>query len=385
MLLVLNAGSSSLKFALYPQQVAATPLADGLLEWRDGQLSGVLRQDGEADCHWQDEAGAQPHARMLSWLLHTLTARQLPVQAAVHRVVHGGSHFTQALRLDARILAELEALTPLAPLHQPHNLAAVAQLAQLQPDLPQFACFDTAFHRSQLELAQWFALPRSWFEQGVRRYGFHGLSYAWVAHRLPELHPQAGDAKVVALHLGNGASACAMQGMRSVASSMGFTALDGLMMGSRCGQIDPGVLLYAQQHLGMDVGAVEKLLYRQSGLLGVSGLSSDMRTLLVSDAPAARFAVELFCYRAACEVGALATALGGLDVLVFTGGIGEHAAPVRAMICERLAWLGLALDDRANRDHATRLHATASRISVYRIEADEARQMVREVQPLLNS
>lgn len=384
MLLVLNSGSSSLKFALYAVAKNPAPLAEGLLEWRDGHLSGVLQQRGEPDDHWHDTAGEQPHARMLGWLLRTLAARQLHVSAAVHRVVHGGSHFAQALRLDERIMAELQALTPLAPLHQPHNLEAVQQLAQLQPDLPQFACFDTAFHQSQPELAQWFALPRSWFEQGVRRYGFHGLSYAWIAHRLPELHPQAAESKVVALHLGNGASACAIQGMRSVASSMGFTALDGLMMGSRCGQIDPGVLLYAQQHLGMDCAAVEKLLYRQSGLLGVSGLSSDMRTLLDSDEPAARFAVELFCYRAACEVGALAAAMGGLDVLVFTGGIGEHAAPVRAMICERLAWLGLQLDIEANQVHATRLSTPASRISIYRIVADEAQQMVREVQPLLN-
>jgi acetate kinase len=270
------------------------------------------------------------------------------VRAAGHRVVHGGADFTAPVRVDAAVLAALDALVPLAPLHQPHNLAAIRAVSAAAPDLPQVACFDTAFHATIPAVAQAFALPRTLAAEGIRRYGFHGLSYEAIAARLPEVLGPRADGRVIVAHLGNGASLCAMRGRASVASTMGFTALDGLMMGTRTGTIDPGVLLHLMEAKGWDAARLGRLLYKESGLLGVSGLSSDMRALLASDAPEAAEAVALFVYRAVREIGSLAAALGGLDALVFTAGIGEHAAPVRAAIVAGCAWLGLTLDTAAN-------------------------------------
>jgi len=271
----------------------------------------------------------------------------------------------------------------LAPLHQPHNLAPIRTLLRRSPDLPQVACFDTAAHRSNPRLAQMFALPMNMFDTGIRRYGFHGLSYEYIASVLPRFDRRAATGKTVVLHLGNGASMCALANGRSMTSTMGFTALDGLPMGTRCGAIDPGVLLYLQSERGMDAKAVEKLLYNESGLLGVSGVSSDMRVLLTSAAAEAKIAVDLFTYRIGRELGSLAAALGGLDAIVFTAGIGEHAAPVRAAVCRGAAWLGIALDPDANEKHGPRISTVRSKVTAWVIPTNEELMIARHTRAVL--
>ena len=303
--------------------------------------------------------------------------------AVGHRVVHGGAKYARPVRVDEAVMTELEALAPLAPLHQPHNLAPIRVLQAEAPGLAQVACFDTAFHRTQSKLATTFPLPRAITAAGVQRYGFHGLSYEYIASALPHVDANASRGRCVVAHLGNGASMCAMRDGASVATTMGFTALDGLMMGTRAGAIDPGVILYLIEAQGMDSHAIGRLLYHESGLLGVSGVSSDMRTLLASEAPDAAFAVELFCHRASRELGSLAAALQGLDALVFTGGIGENAAPVRASIARNAAWLGVDLDDDANRENAACISTRASRVAAYVIPTDEALMIARHTLGLL--
>jgi acetate kinase len=297
--------------------------------------------------------------------------------------VHGGLQYTQPVRVDAGVLAALDRFVPLAPLHQPHNLAAIRAVMHSAPEVPQVACFDTAFHRSNPELAQMFALPYELHEAGVRRYGFHGLSYEYIATVLPEVDARAAAGRTVVLHLGNGASMCALAGGRSVASTMGFTAVDGLPMGTRTGNLDPGVVLYLMDERGMDVRAIEKLLYQQSGLLGVSGLSSDMRTLLASDATRAKLAVDLYVYRIGRELGSLAAALGGLDALVFTAGIGENSAEIRARICATARWLGVELDAAANAAGGPRISTAASRVTALTIPTNEELMIARHTERLL--
>jgi acetate kinase len=297
--------------------------------------------------------------------------------AVGHRVVHGGMDFAEPVRVDASVIEKLERLVPLAPLHQPHNLAPIRVVAERLPRLPQVACFDTAFHRVQSELAQTYALPRAISELGVRRYGFHGLSYEYIASALPKLDSRSAAGRVVVAHLGNGASMCALHAGKSIASTMGFTAVDGLPMGTRCGTLDPGVVLYLMDELKMSTRAVEKLLYQESGLLGVSGVSSDMRTLLASEDPRAKFAVELFVYRIARELGSLAAALDGVDAVVFTGGIGERSAPVRARVCRGASWLGLNLDRAANDSGGPRISAHESRVSAWVIPTNEELMIAR--------
>jgi acetate kinase len=279
--------------------------------------------------------------------------------------------FTQPVLIDPQVIAKLEKLVPLAPLHQPHNLKPIAILADRQPHVPQVACFDTAFHRAQSEVAQAYALPAHITERGVRRYGFHGLSYEYIASELPNFEPRALSGRAVVAHLGNGASMCALKGSRSVASTMGFTAVDGLPMGTRCGNLDPGVVLYLMNELKMDTGAIEKLLYQQSGLLGVSGASSDMRALLASTEPQARFAVDLFVHRIGRELGSLSAALQGIDTLVFTAGIGEHAPSIRARVCQDAGWLGVELDPAANEAGGPRISTASSKVSVWVIPTNE--------------
>ncbi len=281
------------------------------------------------------------------------------------------------------MLSQLERFIPLAPLHQPHNLAPIRALLARAPQLPQVGCFDTSFHRAMPPVAQAFALPPSITDRGVRRYGFHGLSYEYIASALPQFDAAAASGRTVVAHLGNGASMCAMHGGRSVASTMGFTAVEGLPMGTRSGTLDPGVVLYMMDELGMDARAIEKLLYTQSGLLGVSGVSSDMRTLLASDEPRARFAIEIFVYRIGRELGSLAAALGGLDALVFTGGIGEHAAPIRERVLRAAAWLGLELDAAANAAHGPRLTTAGSRAAAWAIPTDEERMIAQHTHALI--
>ena len=379
-ILVLNAGSSSLKFALFALdgEMADKAALSGQVE---GIGAGPHLLARDADGARYDEPVAvtdtadqsAQHRASLSHLFDWLARHNpnLDIIAAGHRVVHGGETYSAPTRIDADTLERLDQFVPLAPLHQPHNLRAIRTLTELMPAIPQIACFDTAFHRSQPRLAQMFALPRKLSDEGIKRYGFHGQSYEFVNRRLPEILGERALGGVVIAHLGNGSSMCALRDGKSVASSMGFTAIDGLMMGTRTGSLDPGVLLYLMEQKGMALKELTSLLYKQSGLLGVSGISQDMRELLASAAPAAKEAVDLYCYRAAREIGSLAAAAGGLDALVFTGGIGEHAGPVRQRICELSAWLGVSIDEEANACDALRLSAPDSRVAVLAVPTNE--------------
>lgn len=388
-ILVVNAGSSSIKFSVFLERGDALDLLLG------GQIEGLYTAPrfkakdaaGAAVGERQWAAGeALGHDGAITFLAGFLREQlgEHRLAAVGHRVVHGGLDYAAPVRLTAEIVGHLERFIPLAPLHQPHNLKPIRLLLANQPELPQVACFDTAFHRRQPELAQAFALPSEITERGVRRYGFHGLSYQYIASVLPQVDPRAAQGRTVVLHLGNGASLCAIHGGNSVASTMGFTAVDGLPMGTRSGNLDPGVVLYLMDELKMDARAIEKLLYQQSGLLGVSGVSSDMRTLLGSDEPRAQFAVELFVYRIGRELGSLAAALGGLDALVFTAGIGEHAVPIRERVCHAAAWLGVDLDPAANAAGGPRISTAASRIAVWVIPTNEELMIARQTRRLLN-
>jgi acetate kinase len=391
--LVVNAGSSSIKFAVF----AATPgfglgeqLYKGLVERIDGGHGRFGASDARgARLASEDIAapagGRLDHQRMLAVALDWLEGRAagLRIIAAGHRVVHGGERHTRPLVIDAGVHAELRRLIPLAPLHQPHNLAAIEALAAERPDLPQVACFDTAFHRTQPDIAQVFAVPRWLTAEGVRRYGFHGLSYEYIADVLPRHLGDAAEGRVIVAHLGNGASMCAMKGRRSLATTMAFTPIEGLVMGTRSGSIDPGVLLYLMQEKGMDAAAITDFLNKKSGLLGVSEVASDMRTLLDSEDPRAGEAVDLFVYRIARELGSLAAAIEGLDALVFTGGIGEHAVPVREMVCEAAAWLGVDLDLEANARGGPCLTRAGSRASAWVIPTNEELMIARHTTRLL--
>ncbi|MEW6414575.1 MAG: acetate/propionate family kinase [Pseudomonadota bacterium] len=371
-LLILNAGSSSLKFAVYRPDAAGTPHAQvrGQVDAIGaGARLRVVDKRGRTDI----AITACDHAQALACALDWLDAQQsgLDVHAAGHRIVHGGTNYRHPVRIDAAVLANLESLVPLSPLHQPQGLAGIHALARLRPGLPQVACFDTAFHHTLPPHAWRLALPREFEAHGIRRYGFHGLSYEYIAGVLPEYLGDAADGRVVVAHLGNGASLCALRARQSVETSMSFTPLDGLPMATRCGALDPGVLLHLLRAEGLTPAALDDLLHHRAGLFGVSGVSGDVRTLLASDNPQAAEALELFTYRTAQAVAAHAVALGGLDALVFTAGIGEHAAPVRAAICRQLSWLGLALDDAANARHGPRISAPASRVSAWVIPTDE--------------
>ena len=377
-LLVINAGSSSIKFAIYQQDASSTHLsadAAGQIEGIGSQPSfSVKSADGAVLVERTfsvDETRDHTEAIniILSWLWAYFAGGTL--LAVGHRVVHGGQYYSAPVLVDAAVLAELETLVPLAPLHQPHNLKAIRVLLESRPSLPQVACFDTAFHRTQPDVAQRFAIPRHFADEGVRHYGFHGLSYEYIASVLPTLEPILADARIIVAHLGSGASLCAIQNGRSIATTMGFSPLDGLVMGTRCGNIDPGVLLYLMDCHNMDARALEQLLYYQSGLLGVSGISNDMRTLLASDDPHSQEAIELFVYRIGREIGSLVAALGGLDALVFTGGIGEHSAVIRAKVCHQAAWLGLELNGSANEAVAIRISTLNSKLSVWIVPTDE--------------
>jgi acetate kinase len=309
----------------------------------------------------------------------------MALEAVGHRVVHGGPTFARPVPVDREVLAVLEQFTPLAPLHQPHNLAPIRMLLEQRPTLSQVACFDTAFHSTNPEIAQRFAIPAELHDAGVRRYGFHGLSYEYIASVLPEHDRHAADGRTVVCHLGNGSSMCAMDAGRSIASTMGLTALDGLPMGTRSGAIDPGVLLYLMDERRMNARAVERLLYNKSGLLGVSGISSDMRKLLESSDPRAALAVSLYVYRIRRELGSLAAALGGLDALVFTAGIGENSAAIRERVCRDAAWLGVTLDEAANRAGGPRISAKNSRVSAWVIPTNEELMIARHTQRLVAS
>ena len=377
LIIVLNAGSSSLKFTIYSARgEKPEALYDGQIEGigteprfkvKDGAGKVVEEKKWPAGAPLDHEGAIDA---LFAWGRGVLSSSDRIV-AVGHRVVHGGLEYTKPTIVNDHILGDLEKLVPLAPLHQPHNLAAIRIVARRNPGIPQVACFDTSFHTTIPAVAQAFALPRKITEQGVRRYGFHGLSYEYIASVLPGVDPEAAKGRTVVAHLGNGASLCAMMGLKSRACTLGFTAVEGLMMGTRCGTLDPGVMLYLMDECGMNTRDLEKLIYKESGLLGVSGISSDMRTLLESTDPRAAEAVELFVYRITRELGSLSAALGGLDALVFTGGIGENAAPIRERVCSAAQWLGLQFDEKANAGGGPRISREGSRVRAWVIPTDE--------------
>ena len=387
-ILTINAGSSSIKFALFPLAKPISPEAEF-----SGQIDGIGTSATKMVA--KDRSGAriadqaipgeqvshdQAFDALLKWFQATQTGWQ--IIAVGHRVVHGGDRYSQPTVIDATVLAHLTSFIPLAPLHEPHNVAGIRALQALMPDVPQVACFDTAFHRSQPDVAQVFGLPRALTAEGIKRYGFHGLSYEFIARALPE-HSHRANGRVVVAHLGNGASMAAMVNRKCVATTLGFSTIDGLLMGTRCGNLDPGVVLHLMETKGYSVKDMTRILYKESGLLGVSGISQDMRTLLASEAPEAREAVELFCYRIVRELGSLIAAASGIDALVFTGGIGEHAAEVRRRVCLQLGWLGLQLDAEANARHANVISAGQSQVDVLVIPTNEEWMMAHHAQTLL--
>ena len=387
-ILTINAGSSSIKFALFELNggLSETATVSGQIDGIGAEARLVARDPAgkhEVALHLAGGQEAQHQASLnflLKWLQETQKGWNLA--AVGHRVVHGGELFSAPIAVDREIVHKLERFINLAPLHQPHNLNGIKAIAQLLPAVPQVACFDTAFHRTNPPVAQAFAIPRALSAEGIKRYGFHGLSYEYIARVLPGHTPRA-NGRVIVAHLGNGSSMCAMLERRSLASTMGFTAIDGLMMGTRTGAIDPGVLLYLMDNKGMGSPELTRMLYKESGLLGVSGISQDMRTLLASSAPEAEEAIDLYCFRIVRELGSLAAAVGGLDVLVFTGGIGEHAAEIRRRVCTRLAWLGATLDDAANAADRLRISTSESGVDLLVIPTNEEWMIAHHAQYLL--
>jgi acetate kinase len=389
-ILVVNAGSSSVKF-----QVFELDGSGGLKRRVKGQMDGIGSQprlraedaDGASlvdRMYPGEQVGDVPAAiqQTGAWLRES---QKVDLVAVGHRVVHGGPEYAQPTLVDAQVLQRLERYVPLAPLHQPNNLAPIRSLLERAPELPQVACFDTAFHRGHDPLADHFAIPQALYDEGVRRYGFHGLSYEYVAERLGTVAPDVAQGRVIIAHLGSGASMCAIAKGRSVESTMGFTALDGLPMGTRPGQIDPGVVLYLVAQKGMTADAVQKLLYNDCGLKGLSGVSNDVRVLEKSTEPGAALALDYFVYRVGLHAGMLAAALGGLDAFVFTAGIGEKSVSMRARIAERLAWLGAELDETANGTAAPLISKSSSRIPVYVVPTDEELMIARHTLALLSA
>ena len=380
LILTLNAGTSSVKFAAFAREAA------GLKALASGQIEGLNAvatfqaemATGEKSRYALDEShGRVDHRVALQAIVKWATESRLDhgIAAVGHRIVHGGPDFSEPIRIDDAVLEKLRQFIPLAPLHQPHNLAGVEAALEVFPKAAQVACFDTAFHRSHPFVADTFALPRSYYEEGVRRYGFHGLSYEFIARRLRTVAPAAAAGRVIVAHLGNGASMCAMRDGRSVASTMGFTPLDGLSMGTRCGQIDPGVIFYLIDEKGMSASAVSDLLNKGAGLKGMSGLSQDMRILEASDSPAAREAIAYFVARVRYEIGGLAATLDGVDAIVFTAGIGEHSWRVREAAMSGMEWIGVRLDRQANRNNAELISAAGSPTAVFVLPTDEERMI----------
>jgi acetate kinase len=388
-ILTINAGSSSIKFALFPLAQHISPDAE-----ISGQIDGIgahatkLIAKNKAGERIADQLlnGEQiSHNQAFDDLLKWFTATQTgwEIVGVGHRVVHGGDLYAEPTLINQQVLDHLTGFIPLAPLHEPHNVAGIRALQALLPSVPQIACFDTAFHRSQPKVAQTFGLPRALTDEGIKRYGFHGLSYEFIARALPE-HTAKADGRVIVAHLGNGASMSAMVGRKCKASTLGFSTIDGLMMGTRCGNLDPGVVLHLMETKGWGVKEMTRMLYKESGLLGVSGISQDMRTLLASDKPEAEEAVNLFCYRIVREIGSLVAAAGGLDAMVFTGGIGEHAAEVRRRVCVQLEWLGIRINNEANQSDQIHISAKESTIDVMVIPTNEELMMALHVQKLLS-
>jgi len=391
-LLVLNAGSSSLKFQVFNGVDADEPgrIYRGQFDGLGGAARLVIKDnDGkvvenqnweETDCFAHEEA----LVHLAAWLREHRGDYRLA--AVGHRVVHGGLNYSEAVLIDQHVLETLEQFVPLAPLHQPHNLKPIRILRRHSPELPQIACFDTAFHRNQPEIAQLFALPQSMTDRGVRRYGFHGLSYAYIASVLPAYDPDLAQGRVVVAHLGNGSSLCGLKNSQSVASTMGYSALDGLPMGTRCGTLDASIVFYMLREMSLNAEEAERILYTKSGLLGVSGISNDMRKLrsLRDSEPSARLAIDLFVYRIGREIGSLMAALGGIDGLVFTAGIGENDAATRAEVVHSVAWAGFDLDQEANVKGGPKITRNSG-LSAWVIPTDEERMIAREMMSVMDT
>lgn len=379
LVLTINAGSSSVKFGVYRNaEDGPDDICSGQVEGLYSQPRFLARRGDRREEQPLPALGHEPAIRFLaSWLRENFSGRKL--LAVGHRVAHGGADFDGPVLLTKEVVDRLLSLVPLAPLHQPYNLAPAQAMMSLMPDVPQVACFDTAFHRSMPRLEQLYALPRALIDEGIHRYGFHGLSYQYVTQRLSAIDPDLARGRIVVAHLGSGASMCAVDDGRSVATTMGFTSLEGLPMGSRSGSVDPGILLYLMQSRGMDAQHIQELLYNRSGLLGLSGVSADMRALLASEAPSAREAVDLFVLRVARELASLAASLGGLDGVVFTAGIGEKSPAIREKICRKAAWLGIALDQTANQENRLRISSPNSAVSVLVLPTDESRVIAQQV------
>jgi acetate kinase len=382
-LLTLNAGSSSLKFAVYGYD-GNEPLASGLADRIGPDGTMVLRTADGSTISPAEKSDVSSHEAALRSILALLQAHlgRLDVAAVGHRIVHGGIKYAAPVLLDAPLLKELETLVPFAPLHQPHNLAGVRAALAAFPSAAQIGCFDTAFHRSHPLVNDMFALPREYYDKGVRRYGFHGLSYDYIASELLRTVPQIAEGKVIVAHLGNGSSMCAMRNGRSIASTMGFSALDGLPMGTRCGQLDPGVVLYLMDQEGLSAKEISDILYKKSGLLGLSGLSNDMRELEAARTAEAAQAIDYFVFRIQRELGAMAAALGGIDALVFCGGIGENSQIIRSRVCERLDWMGIEIDPACNNANAQIISSEISRVQVMVIRTNEELVIARAVRSL---
>jgi len=384
---VVNAGSSSVKFGFYDSEGEETLLLRGAVE-QIGVSPTLSASDGEGndvvERNWPSDGFT--HAQAMTAVLE-VAREHLPEGSTIvgvgHRVVHGGTQFAGPAQVTSDVISVLEGFSPLAPLHQPHNLAPIKAIAENRPDIPQVACFDTAFHQTQPHLAQAYALPRELSDEGIKRYGFHGLSYDFVSSRLREIAPDHADKRIIIAHLGNGASVCAIDKGKSVATTMGFTAVEGLMMGTRCGSIDPGVLIYLMDEKGMDARAIESLVYKKCGLLGVSGISSDMRTLRQSDDPRAKEAIDLFIYRIVREIGSLAAALGGIDGLVFTGGIGQRDARTRREVAAGCAWLGAELDETRNGGAEGLISTDGSKLPMWVVQTDEELVIARQTAAVL--
>ncbi|MCH8614560.1 acetate/propionate family kinase [Sphingomonas sp. SM33] len=382
---VINAGSSSIKFAVFDDNPEQSLRFRGQVEKIGvGPTLTVEGPDGETLVEKEWAASDLTHKSATKVILETAIALLdgEAVEGIGHRVVHGGMKFAGPTLVTKEVLASLAELNPLAPLHQPHNLSPIETIMAEAPHIPQVACFDTAFHQTQPHLSSAFAIPRELSDAGVRRYGFHGLSYEYVSGKLREVAPELADKKIIIAHLGNGASLCALEHGKSVATTMGFTAVEGLMMGTRCGSIDPGVLIYLMDEKGLDARGLEDLVYKKSGLLGVSGISSDMRTLRESSDPRAREAIDLFVYRIVREIGSLAAALGGIDGIVFTGGIGQRDTRTRREVIAGCGWLGAVLDEQANASGSERIDARSSKLPVWVLPTDEERVIARHAAQL---
>ncbi|WP_321345191.1 acetate/propionate family kinase [Breoghania sp.] len=389
-LLVLNSGSSSVKFTVFavePEENRIVPFFAGQLSeiGTDAKLSAKSAAGEKmAEESWADrDTGGVPPLlpHLISWI-ETRLPEGMPLLAAGHRVVHGGSGLHHPVMINEHLMKELESLIPLAPLHQPQNMAAIRVLSESRTELPQVACFDTAFHHTQPTTSTTYAIPRELTEAGIRRYGFHGLSYEYISRHLSEEKPDLAKGRVVVAHLGNGSSLCALKNGRSIDTTMGFSALEGVPMGTRCGNLDPGIVIHLMREYKMDVNDLERLLYHKSGLLGMSGISNDMRALLSSNDPKAKEAVDIFCLRVAEEIARLTCAMGGIDALVFTAGIGEHSVPIRSMICKHLKWLGIELCEESNASRQPQISAENS-LPVHVIPTNEELMIARHTVDLL--